>query len=94
MSGVLSLLQVMFSSAIDYYAKYPTRAAMDVFVDGVLPHVPEFDANDQLFAWNASYTYNAEPGLGLNEAPLTAVNTADDLMNLPEPKFCSGLSRR
>jgi homoserine O-acetyltransferase len=87
MSGALSLLQVMFSSAVDYYAKYPTRTAMDAFVDGLLPHVPEYDANDQLFAWNASYTYNAEPGLELIEAPLTAVNTADDLMNPPEPEI-------
>ncbi|CAI6234434.1 unnamed protein product [Periconia digitata] len=88
LSGTLSLLQVMFSSAVDYYAKYPTRAAMDAFVDDyLLPHIPDFDANDQLFAWNASYTYNAEPGLRLIEAPLTAVNTADDLMNPPEPQI-------
>ncbi|KAF2873061.1 Alpha/Beta hydrolase protein [Massariosphaeria phaeospora] len=84
LSGVLSLLQTMFSSAVDLQARYPTRDAMDAFVDALLPHVPEYDANDQLYAWNASHTYDPEPQLGAIRVPLTAVNTADDLMNPPQ----------
>jgi homoserine O-acetyltransferase len=84
LSGVLSLAQVMFSAPLSYYRQYPTRDAMDEYVDELLPHVPEYDANDQLFAWNASYTYDPEADLGAITKPLTAVNTADDLMNPPE----------
>jgi homoserine O-acetyltransferase len=84
LSGVLSLAQVMFSSPLDYNRKYPTREAMDEFVDELLPHVPDYDANDQLFAWNASYTYAPEAELMAIKKPLTAVNTADDMMNPPE----------
>ncbi|KAF2265865.1 hypothetical protein CC78DRAFT_531983 [Lojkania enalia] len=84
LSGALSLVQTMFSAPVDYQTLYPTRAAMDQFVEELLPHVSEYDANDQLFAWNSSYSYNPEPSLHLIQASLTAVNTADDLMNPPE----------
>ncbi|KAF2256067.1 homoserine acetyltransferase, partial [Trematosphaeria pertusa] len=84
LAGALSLVQTMFSSPVSYQAQYPTRDAMDQFVDELLPHVPDYDANDQLYAWNSSHLYNPEPDLGLIKAPLTAVNTADDMMNPPE----------
>lgn len=84
LAGSLSLLQTMSSGPSDYQVQYPTRDAMDEFVDELLPHVSDFDANDVLYAWNSSFTYNPEPDLGLIQAPLTAVNTADDLMNPPE----------
>jgi homoserine O-acetyltransferase len=84
MSGVLALAQVMFSSSTYYQRKYPTREAMDKYVDGLLPYVPTYDANDLLYQWNASYTYDAEASLMAIKKPLTAVNTADDLMNPPE----------
>ena len=42
------------------------------------------DANDFLYALAASYDYDPGPGLEKIEAPLLAVNTADDLINPPE----------
>jgi homoserine O-acetyltransferase len=81
LAGALALSQTMFSAPVSYLAQYPTRDAMDQFVDDFIPHVSDFDANDQLYAWNSSHLYNPEPDLGLIKAPLTAVNTADDMMN-------------
>ena len=81
LQGLLSLVQVMLASAADFQRRFPTREAVDKYVDGLIAHVPDYDANDQLFAWNASYTYDPEPHLKKIKAPLTAVNTADDLMN-------------
>ncbi|KAF1953318.1 alpha/beta-hydrolase [Byssothecium circinans] len=81
LSGALALSQIMFSAPVSFLAQYPTRDAVDRYVDELLPHVPGFDANDQLYAWNASHFYDPRPGLRLIKAPLTAVNTADDLMN-------------
>jgi homoserine O-acetyltransferase len=42
------------------------------------------DANDVMFQWDASRDYNASPNLERVEAPLLAVNSADDERNPPE----------
>jgi homoserine O-acetyltransferase len=86
--GAIFLLLTMFEGPMHLAAKYPTRAAIDEYAEerqaGVLAHMDNYDVNNQLFAWNASYTYDPEADLGMIRVPLTAVNTADDLMNPPE----------
>ena len=42
------------------------------------------DANDILYAWEASRTYNPAPHLARIKAPLVAINFADDEVNPPE----------
>jgi homoserine O-acetyltransferase len=42
------------------------------------------DANDILYALEASRDYDPGPGLGKIKAPLLAINSADDLVNPPE----------
>ena len=42
------------------------------------------DANDQLYALEASFDYDPGPNLEKIKAPLFAVNSADDLVNPPE----------
>jgi len=42
------------------------------------------DANDVLYAVQSSYDYDPGPGLEKIQAPLLAVNFADDLINPPE----------
>ena len=42
------------------------------------------DANDVLYALEASHDYDPGPGLERIEAPLLAINSADDLINPPE----------
>jgi homoserine O-acetyltransferase/O-succinyltransferase len=85
----MSILQVMFSSAARLWRLYPTRAEIDGQVDGLHEYLIEhqddfnFDVNNQIFAWNASHTYDPQSKLGEIKAPLTAVNTADDMMNPP-----------
>lgn len=81
LSAALSLQLVMLSSPAYYQREFPTRELLDKHVDQLLPTVGHFDANDQLFAWNASVTYDPESSLDLIRVPLTAVNTADDWMN-------------
>jgi homoserine O-acetyltransferase len=83
LGGALALSQAMFYAPLSFQKQYPTRDAVDAYVDALLPQIPEFDANDQLYAWNASHTYDPVAELGLIQAPLTAVNTADDMMNPP-----------
>ncbi len=45
------------------------------------------DANDILYALAASQDYDPGPALERIEAPLLAVNSADDLINPPELKI-------
>jgi homoserine O-acetyltransferase len=84
LAGALAILQTMFAAPVSFLAQYGTRDATDQFADGLLLHVPDYDANDFLYAWNSSHYYDPEPSLGTIKAPLTAVNTADDMMNPPE----------
>ena len=58
-----------------------TDAAFDAFVAG---YFKREDANDVLYAVEASRDYDPGPGLEKIKAPLLAVNSADDLINPPE----------
>ncbi|RGP80670.1 homoserine o-acetyltransferase [Fusarium longipes] len=88
LGGSLMIQLTMLSSPAYWQRGFPTRKAVDDFVDqGIIPQLEEFDANDQLYAWNASQTYNPKAGLKKIRVPLTAVNTADDWMNPVELGF-------
>src|SRR6478752_5592576 len=56
----------------------------DVFDKFVSDYLKTGDANDMLYALEASHDYDPGPGLEKIQAPLLAINTADDLINPPE----------
>ncbi len=62
----------------------PTRAAADKLVDERLAAPFTADANDFIYAWESSGSYNPTPGLPKITAPLLAINAADDERNPPE----------
>ena len=63
----------------------PTLAATDAAFDAfVASYMKREDANDVLYAVEASRDYDPGPGLERIKAPLVAVNSADDLINPPE----------
>ena len=66
----------------------PTLAAADRVIDAaVRDNLKTQDANDILYAIEASQDYDPGPALEKIEAPLYAVNSADDLVNPPELKI-------
>jgi len=66
----------------------PTLAAADRVIDAaVSDSLRTQDANDILYAIEASQDYDPGPALEKIEAPLYAVNSADDLVNPPELKI-------
>jgi len=66
----------------------PTLAAADRVIDAaVSDNLKTQDANDILYAIEASQDYDPGPALEKIEAPLYAVNSADDLVNPPELKI-------
>src|ERR1700716_125921 len=73
----------------------PTRAQADQAIDSyVNEHMKTEDANDILYAVDASHDYDPGPALEKIEAPLLAINSADDLINPPELRILEREIRR
>jgi len=81
-AGILALVS---SNPVLRQQEAPTLAAADAWYDTyVANYVKTADANDVLFALEASWDYDPGPALETIAVPLTAVNFADDLVNPPE----------
>lgn len=60
------------------------KAADDLLEKSVNALIKNRDANDLLYAVESSFDYDPGPGLEKIQAPLLAINFADDLINPPE----------
>jgi homoserine O-acetyltransferase len=85
----LRLANVLFGLATNggtlaWQARAATHAAADGIVDAQLAAPAPSDANDFIWQWNASSDYDPEPMLSRIEAPVLAINSADDERNPPE----------
>ncbi|HEV3410487.1 MAG TPA: hypothetical protein VG095_09335, partial [Chthoniobacterales bacterium] len=79
------MLYLMSSNPVLRQAEAPTRAKTDEVLDKfVADYFKTADANDVLYALEASHDYDPGPGLEKIRAPLVAINFADDLINPPE----------
>ncbi|MFT6770759.1 MAG: homoserine O-acetyltransferase, partial [Congregibacter sp.] len=75
----------MVSSPLHYQELAPTRVAAETMLDTNLNRYSSImDANDLIYAFDASRDYNPAPRLGEISAPLLAINSADDQVNPPE----------
>jgi homoserine O-acetyltransferase len=78
----------MGSSPLQMQKQSPTREKADAFVENYISaRTKTTDANDMLYYFDASRNYNPEPQLEKIVASLTAINSADDLINPPELKI-------
>jgi homoserine O-acetyltransferase len=81
----LDMLWLMSSSPVQRQKDAPVRDQADAGVDQFLAaQMKNHDANDVAYAVDASWDYNPEPTLSTIQAPLLAINFADDLINPPE----------
>ncbi|MBV9612314.1 MAG: alpha/beta fold hydrolase [Acidobacteriaceae bacterium] len=81
----LYVMSIMSSSPLQMQKDYPTRKQVVEMMKTTFPaRVANQDANDMIYALEASRTYNPEPNLGRIKAPLVAINSADDQVNPPE----------
>ncbi len=79
------MLWVMSSNPPIRQAEAPTLAKTDEALDKfVADYMKTGDANDVLYALEASHDYDPGPALEKIRAPLLAINSADDLINPPE----------
>jgi homoserine O-acetyltransferase len=81
----LETLFFMSSNPVLRQQQLPTLASADAALDAyVAAGVKSTDATDLLYQVEASRDYDPAPNLERIEAPLLAVNSADDLINPPE----------
>ena len=79
------MLWLMSSNPVLRQKEAPTLAKTDEVLDKfVADYLKTGDANDMLYALEASRDYDPGPGLEKIRAPLVAVNFADDIINPPE----------
>jgi len=79
------MLWFMSSNPVLRQKDAPTLAKSDEVLDKfVNDYVKTSDANDVLYALEASHDYDPGPNLDKIRAPLLAINSADDLINPPE----------
>jgi len=79
------VLWFMGNNPLQRQKEAPTLAQADHLLDtSVASSVKTHDANDVLYALEASSDYDPGPALEKIKAPLLAINFADDLINPPE----------
>ena len=79
------MLWFMSSNPVLRQKEAPTLAKTDEALDKfVNDYLKTGDANDVLYALEASHDYDPGPNLEKIHAPLLAINSADDLINPPE----------
>jgi homoserine O-acetyltransferase/O-succinyltransferase len=83
--GALSLLLLVSGSPHQWMQQAPDPAAADAAVEKYMAErLAKTDANDLLYALDASRDYDPWPYLEKIKAPLLAINFADDTINPPE----------
>jgi homoserine O-acetyltransferase len=85
LKGALSLLLTLSGSPLGWMQQAPNPTAADAAVDKwMADRLARTDANDLLYALDASRDYDPSPRLESIKAPLLAINFADDAINPPE----------
>jgi homoserine O-acetyltransferase len=81
----VDILLIMSSVPLQWQKQMPTRDAADKFLEQRMnAALARMDANDFLYQVDSSREYNPAPKLANIQAPLLAINSADDTINPPE----------
>jgi homoserine O-acetyltransferase len=85
LSSAVQVLLFMVSSPYQWQKAAPTRDEADRYLaEQMKTRSAGVDANDFLYAFEASRNYDPSPDLEKIRAPLLAINSADDVINPPE----------
>jgi homoserine O-acetyltransferase len=77
-----SILQIAGAAPLFYQAQWPTRQAATAEIRARVERaVAGLDANDMIYQFDSSRTYNPWPNLERISAPVTWLNSADDFIN-------------
>lgn len=93
--GAQSLLIVAGAAPVRMQLDLPTGRQVDAWAESEVPRrIASVDANDLIYALQASRTYDPSKRLETITAPLTWVNSADDFINPPELGVAEPAARR
>src|SRR5437867_2362352 len=79
-----NIRSIMTGSALQFQKENPTAEKADTAVEAMGKAALRGDANDTIYQYEASTDYNPSPTLDKIQAPLFAINSADDEINPPE----------
>jgi homoserine O-acetyltransferase len=83
--AAMGALFIMTSAPLQQHKTAPTRDAADKSITDYLDRQSRaYDANDVLYAFDASRDYDPSPHLESVTVPVLAINSADDFVNPPE----------
>jgi homoserine O-acetyltransferase/O-succinyltransferase len=83
--NAMNIYLIMVSAPMVMQKDFPTREKADAFLDHFMKErLQSIDANDMLYAFDASRDYDASPKLDQIKAHVMFVNSADDTINPPE----------
>jgi homoserine O-acetyltransferase/O-succinyltransferase len=95
MRTVHDIFALAGSAPVAAQKNLPTRDAADKYVeDTVEAHLSDWDANDFLYAFDASRDYDPSAHLEDISVPVMWINSADDFINPPELGIAERLSKR
>jgi homoserine O-acetyltransferase len=95
LSAAMNILMLMTSSPLQWHKAAPTRDQADAYLASFLKRRLETtDANDTLYHFDASRDYDPSKDLEKIQAPVLAINSADDLVNPPELGLMQALMPR
>jgi homoserine O-acetyltransferase len=78
------ILALVGSNPVERQRQYPTGPTAEKYMDEVAQLPRHEDGNDLAYALDSSLGYDPRPRLSSIQAPLLAINFADDLINPPE----------
>jgi homoserine O-acetyltransferase len=79
-----NIRSIMTGSALQFQKENPTAEKADAALEAMAKSALQGDANDTIYQYEASTAYNPSPMLDKIQAPLFAINSADDEINPPE----------
>ena len=83
--GAINIFLIMVSAPVPMQKDFSTRDKADAFLDHFMKErLESIDANDMLYAFDASRDYDPSSGLDQIKAHVMFVNSADDVINPPE----------
>ena len=94
LAAALQVLYLMSSAPLVQQREAPTRDSADaVWARWLAARLPTYDANDVVYAFDASRDYDPSARLGAITSRVLSINSADDLINPPELGLAERLVR-
>jgi homoserine O-acetyltransferase len=95
LASAIGFLLMATSVPLQWQKQFPTAKAADAWLaDQIASRVKSTDANDMIYYFRASEDYDPSAHLEKIEAPLLAINSADDFVNPPELPMMEALVKR